>query len=602
MQVDSIISELEKEFPGWKLGKKITDGSGGKTSVYEISRENCNFTENEVLKVVTLLEENVSLREMNEISRQNYEAKRREVQEKAEKEVNLMYKLKTCRNIVGYQDFKFLDVFGEHYITFILAIRMFTYQDLNFLAKTKGLSQLDIIRIGIDICSALEACEKNRIMHRDIKPGNIFWDDDQYLLADFGIARILKKGNLAHTSQGTPQFAAPEQFANLLGKDGYDERIDIYSLGLTLYYLANNQQLPFYDRLKNTDLAVKMRLTGKQIEPIEGINPELNRIMLKACAFSACDRYSNAGRMKYDLMTLYKKVKNQKAIKRVDQCGSKEYETELLKQEIKNYTTERAMKQPAETDFGTERALGTAEVFSTARAFRAMKTENFATERVFGAMERENFRTERALGALETESFRTERALGAVETENFSTERAFRAVKTKALEKEWNSASKNDELGRSVASIDTVDMPKKVETEESCEHIAEENVLSEQDIRQHAVSEMKKGNNEQAFQWYATLAEKEDWEVMYHDVTKLFDGEKNILKRAQDAVFWFTKCAECCKDSWTVSLAEFQLGEIYAKGLGVKKNHKIAEKYYRSSLAKGNPYAKKKFVAGKYVK
>ena len=62
---------------------------------------------------------------------------------------------------------------------------------------------------------------------------------------------------------------------------------------------------------------------------------------------------------------------------------------------------------------------------------------------------------------------------------------------------------------------------------------------------------------------------------MYHDTTELFESEQNILRRSQDAVFWFTKCAEFCQDSWTVSLAEFQLGEMYAKGIGVKKITKL---------------------------
>ena len=80
--------------------------------------------------------------------------------EKAEEEVKLMYSLKMCKNIVGYQDFKFLEIFDADYVALVLAIRMFAYQDLNFIAKTKGLSQLDIIKMGIDICSALEVCEK----------------------------------------------------------------------------------------------------------------------------------------------------------------------------------------------------------------------------------------------------------------------------------------------------------------------------------------------------------------------------------------------------------------------------------------------------------
>ena len=178
-----------------------------------------------------------------------------------------------------------------------------------------------------------------------------------------------------------------------------------------------------------------------------------------------------------------------------------------------------------------------------------------------------------------------------------------------------NSISDNG-LGTPVASIDTGDITVSVEStgqnayaendfaanDNTQTDTANSNMQASQNIRQMAISELENGNNDQAFKYYATLAEKEDWELMYHDVTKLFDSEQSISKRPQDALFWFTKCVECCKDSWTVSLAEFQLGDIYAKGIGVKKSHKLAEKYYRSSAAKGNPYAKKKFVAGKYVK
>lgn len=123
-----------------------------------------------------------------------------------------------------------------------------------------------------------------------------------------------------------------------------------------------------------------------------------------------------------------------------------------------------------------------------------------------------------------------------------------------------------------------------------------------EELRKKAVLEMKKGNYKQAFAYFATLAEKDDWESMYNEVTKLYKEEATVAKRGEEAIFWLEKCVENCKDSWNISLIEFQLGNIYAKGIGVKKNHKIAEKYYRSSASKGNPYAKKKFVAGKYVK
>ena len=495
-------------------------------------------------------------------------------------------------------------------ISYVLTIRMFKYKDLDSIAKSKVLSESDIIKIGMDVCNALEACERKGIMHRDIKPGNIFYAEDKdkgkYLLADFGISRIVEKGDLAHTYQGTWQFAAPEQFDGLTGRNGYDHRVDIYSLGLTLYYLANNQKFPSCNRYR------------EEIAPIEGVNPELNRILLKACALSAGNRYSEASEMKTDLQILYQAVGKKKGTKRVSQFDSQRYETESAKPEIKNYATdyallrfvnqnlktEQALRTPEIQDFTTESAIAAsgAEKFFTQRALKTAEAEDFSTQRALKTSEAEDFSTQRALKT--SEDFSTQRALRALETENFSTQKALKISRTENFAASGRDSlkSQNGELGSFVASMDTEDVPMKGKAEENDGYMSADRQLSEQDIRMNAVAEMKKGNNEQAFQYYAILAEKEDWEFMYHDTTELFESEQNILRRSQDAVFWFTKCAEFCQDSWTVSLAEFQLGEMYAKGIGVKKNYKIAEKYYRSSAEKGNPYAKKKFVAGRYVK
>ena len=622
MQVDRMISEIEEAYKGWKIGKRIGTGSSG-TVVYEINR-NYGCKEENVIKIVTLLEERVCWEDMTEESRRNYETQRKKAKEKAVQEVALMYDLKTCENIVGYLDYGFLEISDTDGISYVLTIRMFKYKDLDSIAKSKVLSESDIIKIGMDVCNALEACERKGIMHRDIKPGNIFYAEDKdkgkYLLADFGISRIVEKGDLAHTYQGTWQFAAPEQFDGLTGRNGYDHRVDIYSLGLTLYYLANNQKFPSCNRYR------------EEIAPIEGVNPELNRILLKACALSASNRYPEASEMKTDLQILYQAVGKKKGTKRVSQFDSQRYETESAKPEIKNYATdyalrrfvnqnlktEQALRTPEIQDFTTESAIAVsgAEKFFTQRALKTSEAEDFSTQRALKTSEAEDFSTQRALKTSEaedfstqralktSEDFSTQRALRALETEDFSTQKALKISKTENFAASGRDSlrSQNGELGSFVASMDTEDVPMKGKAEENDGYMSADRQLSEQDIRMNAVAEMKKGNNEQAFQYYAILAEKEDWEFMYHDTTELFDSEQNILRRSQDAVFWFTKCAEFCQDSWTVSLAEFQLGEMYAKGIGVKKNHKIAEKYYRSSAEKGNPYAKKKFVAGRYVK
>ena len=612
MQVDSMISELEKKFDEWKIGEKVGHGSGGSTIVYAIERKNLNFVEKDVLKVIPLLAENVGFSQMNEISRANYETQKTELRGKAEEEVSLMNKLKTSNYIVTYQDFKFLDILDENATSFVLAIRMHTYESLSAIIQTKEISQADIVKIGIDICCALEACAQYGIIHRDIKPENIFFDGDQYRLGDFGISRIIERGNLAHTNQGTPQFAAPEQFTNMMSAEGYDSRVDIYSLGLSLYYLANGQKLPFKDKLKGSDMYLKMRVTGAEIPPVDGIEPELNRIMLKACEHSADKRYQTPSEMKSDLQALYKKLKNRKSIKRIGGCGNiNKNETEHAMPDMRNYSTDRALQGGDVISYDTQPAdaWGRTDDYATQSAgMNTPKAGDYATERAMNTPKAGGYATERAMNTPETGGYATEHAMNMPETGSakYSAE-SDRRVK--------NSIGDNG-LGTPVASIDTGDITVSVEStgqntyaendiaanDNTQTDTANSNMQASQNIRQMAISELENGNNDQAFKYYATLAEKEDWELMYHDVTKLFDSEQSISKRPQDALFWFTKCVECCKDSWTVSLAEFQLGDIYAKGIGVKKSHKLAEKYYRSSASKGNPYAKKKFVAGKYVK
>ena len=626
MQVDSMISELEKKFDEWKIGEKVGHGSGGSTIVYAIERKNLNFVEKDVLKVISLLAENVGFSQMNEISRANYEAQKTELRGKAEEEVSLMNKLKTSNYIVTYQDFRFLDILDENATSFVLAIRMHTYESLSAIIQTKEISQADIVKIGIDICCALEACAQYGIIHRDIKPENIFFDGDQYRLGDFGISRIIERGNLAHTNQGTPQFAAPEQFTNMMSAEGYDSRVDIYSLGLSLYYLANGQKLPFKDKLKGSDMYLKMRVTGAEIPPVDGIEPELNRIMLKACEHSADKRYQTPSEMKSDLQALYKKLKNRKSIKRIGGCGNiNKNETEHAMPDMRNYSTDRALQGGDVISYATQPAdaWGRTDDYATQSAgMNTQKAGDYATERAMNTPETGGYATERAMNTPKAGGYATESAMNTPKAGGYATERAMNMPETgyakysaESDRRVKNSIGDNG-LGTPVASIDTADITASVEStgqntyaendvaanDNTQTDTANSNMQASQNIRQMAISELENGNNDQAFKYYATLAEKEDWELMYHDVTKLFDSEQSISKRPQDALFWFTKCVECCKDSWTVSLAEFQLGDIYAKGIGVKKSHKLAEKYYRSSASKGNPYAKKKFVAGKYVK
>ena len=164
-----------------------------------------------------------------------------------------------------------------------------------------GLLPIDeVIKLGIHICRMLEVCEKQNIIHRDIKPANIFVTEyGDYKLGDFGIARTLQDGS-ASTSIGTMDFIAPEVASY---RQRYDSRVDIYSLGLTLYYLLNGNKLPFEGE-DNEESPLVRRIDGEPLPQLKGISERLSYMVLKASSFKPNDRYSNIKEMLFELSSL----------------------------------------------------------------------------------------------------------------------------------------------------------------------------------------------------------------------------------------------------------------------------------------------------------
>jgi serine/threonine protein kinase len=101
-----------------------------------------------------------------------------------------------------------------------------------------------LIRMGIDVASALGFAHREGVVHRDIKIDNILFDDHgNAIVADFGIARAVSnyvQQTGTNMVVGTPQYFSPEQARGM----ALDGRADIYSLGVTLYRAATGV-LPF---------------------------------------------------------------------------------------------------------------------------------------------------------------------------------------------------------------------------------------------------------------------------------------------------------------------------------------------------------------------
>ncbi|UCE16588.1 MAG: serine/threonine-protein kinase PknK, partial [Candidatus Bathyarchaeota archaeon] len=160
-----------------------------------------------------------------------------------------------------------------------------------------------ILRIGIDVCSALQYAHSQDVLHRDIKPENILiTEEGTAKLMDFGLAkalggtRITKRGMIV----GTPAYLPPEQ---ALGKDS-DQRSDLYSLGATLYHMATGRP-PFPG--DNPVKVIFSHINDIPMKPSR-INPdtdaELERIILKLLKKDPDERYQSAEELKEALQSI----------------------------------------------------------------------------------------------------------------------------------------------------------------------------------------------------------------------------------------------------------------------------------------------------------
>ena len=304
-----MIQESYPAWPGgeWKTVKLIGRGSFG--AVYEIEREVFGHIEKAALKLITIPQ---SSSDIDELLSDGYDEESITLRlegylKDIVREYSMMVDMKGCANIVYCDDVKYIQ--HDDGMGWDIFIKM---ELLTALPKALGKTMSDeqIVRIGADICSALAFCEKRSLLHRDIKPQNIFVaTDGTYKLGDFGIAKTAER-TTSGTKTGTYKYMAPEVYNN----QPYGGKADIYSLGLVMYWLLNERRTPFLPLPPTTptstdeDKARARRFRGEPLPPPAHGSEELKRIVLKACAYDPKDRYASAEEMLRDLEKLKDKL------------------------------------------------------------------------------------------------------------------------------------------------------------------------------------------------------------------------------------------------------------------------------------------------------
>ena len=308
----SYYKKYEPIFGEWSIVREIGEGSFGK--VFEIERRDFGYTYKAALKAITIPQSRSEIERIADdgMGPESVTAYFRGFVQELVEEFRIMSKLKGESNIVSYEDHRVIEHTDE--IGWDVFIRMELLTPLTKYAKEHGISRADVIRLGIDICSALELCRKNNIIHRDIKPENIFVSENgKFKLGDFGIAKTVEKTTGGLSKKGTYTYMAPEVYKG----EAYGASVDIYSLGIVLYRFMNNNRAPFLPpyptpiKYADRESAMARRIKGETLPAPANADEALSRVILKACAYKPEERYRSAADMRHDLEALLGDVEQQ---------------------------------------------------------------------------------------------------------------------------------------------------------------------------------------------------------------------------------------------------------------------------------------------------
>lgn len=207
----------------------------------------------------------------------NYGKMKEKEKQQLVSEVNILRELRHP-NIVKYYDRIIDKAHSKLYIVMEYCEKGDLGQLIKKCNRDKDFLSEDVIwKIFMQVLLALQAChhrEAGKILHRDIKPGNVLLDSNMNVkLGDFGLSRILGENSIyAETSVGTPYYMSPEQISD----SRYNEKSDIWSAGCLLFEMASLS--PPFRAKTHAELAQKIHLGQTDRIPLR-YSEELQRVI-----------------------------------------------------------------------------------------------------------------------------------------------------------------------------------------------------------------------------------------------------------------------------------------------------------------------------------
>ncbi len=199
-----------------------------------------------------------------------------------------------------------------------LALELLDGEPLDRRVAGRALELQPLLDIGVQVTDALEAAHSEGILHRDIKPPNIFITRrNQVKVLDFGLAKLASNARLS--TVGGLETQAPDHFTSVVGTtvgtiaymspeqargEELDARTDLFSFGVVLYEMATGRQsfpgnttAVVFDGILNREPTVPSAFNAT-------VPAELDRIICKALEKDRTLRYQTAGDLRADLQRL----------------------------------------------------------------------------------------------------------------------------------------------------------------------------------------------------------------------------------------------------------------------------------------------------------